>query len=71
MSSIWPRKKINICKIKFPNLRELKHLCDWGVQKIYLQNVDFSVTYPLKGTGRSEGVLFYLQSSEHEFIIRD
>ena len=25
----------------------------------------------LKGTGRSEGVLFYLQSSEHEFIIRD
>ena len=26
---------------------------------------------PVKGTGRSEGVLFYLQSSEHEFIIRD
>ena len=25
----------------------------------------------VKGTGRSEGVLFYLQSSEHEFIIRD
>ena len=25
----------------------------------------------IKGTGRSEGVLFYLQSSEHEFIIRD
>ena len=28
-------------------------------------------TIPFKGTGRSEGVLFYLQSSEHEFIIRD
>ena len=28
-------------------------------------------TLVLKGTGRSEGVLFYLQSSEHEFIIRD
>ena len=27
--------------------------------------------WPIKGTGRSEGVLFYLQSSEHEFIIRD
>ena len=25
----------------------------------------------LKGTGHSEGVLFYLQSSEHEFIIRN
>ena len=24
-----------------------------------------------KGTSRSEGVLFYLQSSEHEFIISD
>ena len=28
-------------------------------------------TINFKGTGRSEGVLFYLQSSEHEFIIRD
>ena len=30
-----------------------------------------NLLHSFKGTGHSEGVLFYLQSSEHEFIIRD
>ena len=40
-------------------------------KKFWIPHYFSVVKKVLKGTGRSEGVLFYLQSSEHEFIIRD
>ena len=41
----------------------------WGIFGIFgnFQNTSKII----KGTSRSEGVLFYLQCYEHDFIIRD
>ena len=48
----------------------LAHADDIDVITEDIEDTENIVT-EFKGTGRSEGVLFYLQSSEHEFIIRD